>query len=230
MNTETTAPSNTDVPEITSVAFAAYDATNVPAVLAGMRLSKCQYKKDKETGVLPHVNSVVIIPEVLEADINSDQWTTLMPHVLAMLEATQDKLIKECHMSGVASVPFDTISITGILDKLESEGEGRLNKEKIFSWFDADVRELLVVAFGDKLGITDEPTEAEQAQLDKTVGIYRDRFGALAGANSSFIPSECDKLINALVVTENDKSVLGSRFITRLDAMKNKEDNLMDLL
>ena len=203
--------------EVTAFDFQDYDPKAVPALPAGHRMSKCQYKEDKKTGV-KRDSSFLFLPEVVEP--TGDWLVTFMPHFIGMMETAQDKLIKAIHVNDVSTVQARDVDYAAILESLEATGEGRLTTEKVLSWFDTEVKDLLIVAFADNLGISNEPSEEEAKQLSANVEIYRTRYGALAGNNSVFVPEECDKLLKALVVTGVKDTGLGVRFTLKLEKIK----------
>lgn len=206
-----------------SYSFVEYDSAHAPVPSTGNRVSKCLYRSDSKEG---HANSYIELLALTEADI-TEHLTVLMPHFVSYCESVQDDIIKALHKSKFTAVDASSISMDAVIDKLESAGEGRLNKDQVFSWFDAEMADTLLVAFADKLGVTDTPTEAEQEKLDLILATYRTKYGALAGGKSKFMPEEAEKLQQAIVVAEADQSSLGARFVARLVKMQEPEEDLL---
>jgi hypothetical protein len=204
---------------VTAYQFKQYDPKAVPENGAGLRFSKCQYREDKKAGTAAKDSACIEIPEMTEVEV-TDNITVLMPHILGLLEDTQDAIVKEHHKGSYSEVLASSIDIAAVIDRLDATGEGRLNKEKVFQWFDTDVKDMLMLAFAEKLGISDTPTTEELVRLATTLEVYKVKYGALAGANSHFMPEECDKLIKAITVASAESSVIGTRFIRRLEKMK----------
>ena len=205
--------------------FADYIATAAPTVTADHRLSKCQYRGDNAEKL---TSSYIQVPVFTDAEIE-EQMPVLMPHLVSYLEDKQDSLVKVAHKAGFSGVDSSTIDLAAVIDLLEATGQGRLNKELIFKWFDADMSDSLTVAFADKLGISENPTAEDEARVAGVIASYRVKFGALAGGKSTFVPEEAERLQRALEVTEAISTVLGARFNTRLEAMKKPADLLESL-
>lgn len=212
---------NSAVP--TTYSFQAYDS-GTPAVPAtGNRIAKCLYRSDSKDGL---ANSYIELPELSEDSIK-EQMTVLLPHVVTYLESVQDEIVKTAHKGKYEAVQVEAVSLESIITRLESAGEGRLNKEQVFAWFDESLKDMLIVAFADKLGLSDEPSEEEAAKLDVIVDTYRIKYGALAGGKSRFMPEEAEKLKAAIEVAEAADTSLGVRFIARLNKMQEPEKDLL---
>lgn len=203
----------------TSYSFQDYDAKHAPTASDGNRIAKCLYRSDNKEA---RTNSYVEVPSFTEAEV-TDQLVVLMPHLITYLETVQDGIIKGYHTSSYTEVFESAIKLNAVIDKLESAGEGRLNKEQVFSWFDETMKDSLTVAFADKMGLSDEPSEAEEERLTAIVDAYRTKLGALAGGKSRFMPEECVRLQQAIDVAEADETPLGARFMQRLEKMQEPE-------
>ncbi len=209
-----------------TLTFAPYDAKAPIAPATGNRLSKVQFRGDQAKKFKP---VFIEVAEISEDTIN-ENMTVLMPHLMNLVTATQDTIVREHHTSGYLEVSADAISFDAIVDKLESTGEGKLNKEKIQAWFDADVKDLITVAFADKWGYSDTPSEQEEKKLAELVTTYRNNYAALAGASSSFLPDTCNSMIKVLEVTEANSTSIGKRFVARLAKMRDKKEVVVESL
>lgn len=211
--------------------YAPYDAQLPIKVGEGERLVKCLYKTNKQTGKAAGTNSYILVPEShLSEQVVLDNAAKLAPYISAFLQDQEDKLIKEHHVKGGLGFSDTWLGLDKILEALDSAGQGnRLNKEKIETWFASDMQELLLVAFADKMGISDTPTEAEMAKLLEVVAVYRAKFASLASGKTAYRKEEAELLQRALDVTGlAENNLLGERFYARLESMKNTTHN--DLL
>jgi len=222
-NNTATQDTTDTAPAATAYAFAAYDAQHSPAPATGNRISKCLYRSDSKEAL---ANSYIELPELAEAEVQ-EQLTVLMPHLISYLETVQDSIVKASHKSGYDAVQASAVALPAIIDKLESTGEGRLNKEAVFAWFDSSMADMLMVAFADKMGISDQPTEAEEERLSATLNVYRVKYGALAGGKSVYMPEEAEKLVKAIEVAGAADTSLGARFVARLNKMQEPEEDLL---
>ncbi|MCP5010486.1 MAG: hypothetical protein GY942_10940, partial [Aestuariibacter sp.] len=201
------------------LAFEGYDSKAVPTAETGTRISKVLYKAAGEGKEASGTNSFLRAP-VVTAEQVTEHLVVLTPHIVEYLHTVQDTLVKTAHKDGRDSLETSELDIAAIITKLESTGQGRLNKEAIFNWYDAEVADSLIVAFADKFGISDQPTEEEAAKLEVLNSNYRVKFGALAGGKSTFVPEQAEAMQKALETTGAIETVLGARFNTRLEGMK----------
>lgn len=206
--------------------FESYNSAAPVTPAAGMRLSKVLYRSDNAEA---KENSYISIPVISDAEV-TEQMTVLLPHLVSYLQDQQDSIVKKAHTGGFSSVTLDQICLTAVIDLLESTGQGRLNKEVIFAWYDADVADALMVAFADKLGLSDTPTDEESEKVAVIVATYRKNFGALAGGRSMFMPDTASAMQRALEVTGANHTALGARFVKRLEDMINPPTNLLESL
>jgi hypothetical protein len=212
-----------------------YDGKNKP--FTGQRLSKVTWKtcNDKNS---PYFNikreSKCVSLPVLVAQNIEDNMHALAPHLISYLHGVQDKMVREMLDAGnnVVSISTDSISIPAILEYLESSDEsGRLTKESVGAWFDSTLADQLAMLLGEKLGVSEIPTDSESAKVLEAVGAFKVKIAALAGGKTSYEPKVCKSLINALGLVAGD--VLASRFVARLNKMveeSEKQVDLMDLL
>lgn len=203
---------------MTSYNFKPYDPANPIAPATGNRLSKCLYRAD-DKGEKKEA-ACIELPELAESEVQ-ESMVALLPHVIEWLHGIQDGIVKDHHKGGYTAVEDSALEVSALIDTLEAAGEGKLNRDKVFTWFDSEVHDLLAVALADKMGLPDEPTDEQAAKLQEVVTVYRTRFGALAGGRSTFVPDEAEKLKRALEVTETDSTVIGTRMARRLDKMIN---------
>lgn len=217
-----------DIPPVT-YKYAPYDAQLPIKVGEGMRLVKCLYKTNAKTGKAAGKNSYILVPEQhLSEEVMVENAALLAPYVAAFMQEQEDKLIKDHHVSGGLGFSDSWLSLQKILEALDSAGQGnRLNKEKIETWFASDMEELLLVAFADKMGVGDSPTEAEMQKLAEITGVYRTKFASLASGKTTYRKEEAELLQRALDVTglSTDGNLLGARFYARLESMKTVQDN-----
>jgi hypothetical protein len=212
-----------------------YDGKNKP--FTGQRLSKVTWKtcNDKNS---PYFNikreSKCVSLPVLVAQNIEDNMHALAPHLISYLHGVQDKMVREMLDAGnnVVSISTSDISIPAILEYLESSDEsGRLTKESVGAWFDSTLADQLAMLLGEKLGVSEVPTDSESAKVLEAVGAFKVKIAALAGGKTSYEPKVCKSLINALGLVAGD--VLATRFVARLNKMveeSEKQVDLMDLL
>jgi hypothetical protein len=235
MNTETNSnnTNNTDIESAQLNRFSAYVSDMPIAIGEGMRLVKCLYKTNKQTGKAAGENSYILVPEShLSEEVIVSQIKALAPFVSAWLQSVEDVIIKDAHKSGSIGFADSFLSLDKITDYLESSGQSnRLNKEKIENWFNSDMQEPLIAAFADKMGLSDEPSETELERLLEISQVYKAKFASLASGKTMYKKEEAELLQKALDVTGAKDSIIGGRFNSRLEGMKTatSESLLMSL-
>ena len=209
--------------------FKAYDSQLPLAEIAGTRIVKCLYKENPKTGKKIAENSYVRIPtKHLSEEHIVSKVIELAPFVLSWLQEQEDKDIKSGHSKGLLSVHTSLMSMNLIIEKLEeSMVSTRLTKEKVGQWFDAEMSEVLQVLIADKMQLGDDAGVAELEKLDIIVAAYKGKYESLAGGKTSISKNECKAMIDVIIKCEADNTLLGSKFIGKLEAMSKKDEEIL---
>lgn len=212
--------------------FRPYDsALPVPAI-EGYRIVKCLYKAASKSKPAEHSNSYIRVPDHITEQAIVDNIATLVPYFVGWMQEQENVIIKEQHKSGVSTIEPSSLSIGAILAHLEATATGsRLNGEMIAAWFADSMRDNLAIAFAEKIGITDEPTEAQLTKLEAILSTYEGKYKSLASGKTAYRKEEAELLQRALEVTQAKDTLIGTRFYNRLEAMKTAtaDDLLMSL-
>lgn len=208
--------------------FKPYDALNVPAEIEGTRIVKCLYKADKD-GKKKRDNVYVRVPTAhITEDVVSDNVDKLAEYVVTFLQEIEDKGIKKAHATDQTQIYTDYLSLEKVIEALEeSEAGARLNGEKIKVWFAENLEETLSLVVMDKLGIVDTPTEEQASKVLAIVDAYRTKFASLASGKTMFKEADRLALIKAIGICEAGETLLGRKFITRLEGMTEKEKDAL---
>ena len=210
--------------------FKAYDNQLTIAEITGTRVVKCLYQVNTKTGVKAGDNSYVRIPTShLTEELIANRIAELTPYVLTYLQGIEDANIKADHKAGIVSVYTENLSLDKIIESLESSEAGsRLNKEKIEAWFNADCADKLAALFMEKLGIDVNCTdEVKLVKLEAVMNAYKDKFTSLAGGKTYIKEEDCQAMISVITSCDADKSLIGSRFVSRLTKMMTKVDDTL---
>ena len=182
----------------------------------GQRLAKVLYKTPKDGSVKPD-NKAVSIPVI--NDLAASELERLKPFIVAMVQDTQDAIVKELVETGATQVQDEQITVDCCIAWLATEAQGnRLTKEYIVEWFVDTLQDLLTVAIADKLGVGDTPSDADTVKVEQMVSAYKGSFAMLAGGKTSFPPAKADKMLKVLELVEGD--ALAGKFVSKLQAMK----------
>ena len=197
--------------------------------IAGYRNVKCLYKTNAKTGKVAADNSQIRIEDDITEKVITERVAELAPYLIGFLQGEQDKIVKKLHLQGMTLLSPKQYGLDAVVAALEAAGTGhRLNKEQIEQWFNTEMLEPLMVAFADKMGVSEQPTEAEEKKLETVLQVYRSKFGSLASGKTHYRKEDAESLQKALDITEATSGVLGERFYVRLEKMKT--DTVEDLL
>lgn len=205
--------------------FIPYDAkTTKPH--SGQRLARIMYKTDKATGKKPQ-SYCASIPQ-LHA-LTPPQMHALRDVIQEYCLSVQDAICKQRYEEGAISVSDEELSFDAIMEYVAEVQKGaRITGEAVKEWFTENLSESLAVAFADKLGISDTPTDADSKKLEQLCAGYRDNFAKLASGKTQFPASKATLMIKALSFASSDDS-LAARFRVRLEKMALATDDLMGL-
>lgn len=182
----------------------------------GQVLAKATYKG--RNGKAPEFASVCVsIPKM---DLNTEQILAAKDHILAMFEDCREKIIRGLHEAGKTSVNDAEIGFAACLEYLEDVKQGtRLSGEDVKQWFEESFADSLRVVFADKLGLGDNPNDAEVKQVEQRVNGYREACVSLASPRTLFKDAKAIALKDAITKHCNDSDPMAMRFVARLDKM-----------
>lgn len=189
-------------------------------------------KEDKAAGLTEKSKpSMCASIPVVSADVLSDSvMQAFKPYVLQMVLDTQDKIVRQFAENECSTVGDDDISVDAVLAYLDDESKGaRLTKEIIVEWFDGSLADSLALAFADKMGLSDTPTEDETKKLNQQIQVYREKLASLAGGKTVFAPDVAKKMIRALEFGAADDAMI-VRFTARCKKMMEEPKPAADMM
>ena len=172
----------------------------------------------------------VSIP-VMTAEIVAEHIDTLLPYVVGMVQATQDKLIRSFRVeSGADVIPESDFDMKSVLGYLAENGEGEtLTAEFIREWFVEDYCEVIKQWILQRPGCAHLPS----TEIDKKFAAITDVMTQFASGSKSRIVKpvlnmvltiakdvECDARLTQIALTAQRK----------LDAMNQVNDALEGLI
>ena len=163
-------------------------------------------------------------------DAEHIQSDTIRAYVEQCIMNVQNDLVRKVTDSGRNIITDSDISMEAVAEYLEATDEniGRISKDKIAAWFKDEMEETLIVAFADKLGVSDTPTADEEKKLAQACKGYQDVFATLAAKQPSIDPKIGERLLSALDMIPASAFSLRIRGITE-KAMKQPEIDLLAL-
>lgn len=211
--------------------FKAYDSQLAIPETEGTRIVKCLYQENKKTGKKAGENSYIRLPvSHITPEIIASRLDELTPYIMGFLFDKEDLIVKEAHKKGQLNFESSALSLDKIIEKLEeSELSGRLNKEMISAWFNEVISDDLAAQFAEKLGLHADSSDADISKLGKVIAAYKGKFESLASPKISLIDADCLALISVIKKVDSKQSLIGLKFIKKLEATmaKVEEDLLM---
>jgi len=159
------------------------------------------------------------------------------PAIREYLQGAYDMLVngavKELVIKGAQTVQFSELSV----EKLEayaaianeSSGIGQLSEASIKQWFDADARELVIVALADKLGISDTANDADVKRLEQIANQLRDNLAKLSSKKPVQFDERVRKALNMALEVSDTGDNMTSRLLAKLNTVVSADDMLMNL-
>lgn len=204
--------------------FYPYDSANPPLEASDSRICKIIVRNRKGAETDTSGSKYVRVPNAhITEDSVTERLDDLIPYFVDYLIGIEDSMIREDYKKGITSIYTEGLSLQKIIDKLESEESGsRLNSEVIADWFEKEVREYLQLAFADKLDIS-----PDDMKLVPVLEAYLTKFKSLASPKVSYVEEDRTAMLKVLEASEAKNSTIGKKIVKRLEAMKEKETDLL---
>lgn len=183
---------------------------------SGQRLSVARFKVSKDN---PNAKSqCVSIPKY---ELSVEERNALSTQINEWFWNQQDAIIRDRVVAGADAITDEEISVTAVLSYLTQQAAGeRLTGDSIKEWFVAELQDILLVAFADKMGIGNEPTDEQTEKLQRICNVYRDKFATLAGGRTVVDADSRQKMLKALELIDCSDGV-AAKLLARLNAQSN---------
>lgn len=200
--------------------------------LTGQRLARIIFKTDKD-GMKVAESQCVSIPGIDQKYVNLEDAETikrLIPHIVRILEDGQDTVIRAAFLAGKTSVSDADISFNAVMTALDAVASSdRMTKDSLEKWFDATMKDNLMILVADKLGIGDMPSELETKKINQMIARYRDGISALSGGKTSHGVAFAKSIIKVMEDCAPSDDMIVARLMPRLKKMVSEPD-MIDLL
>ncbi len=215
--------------------------SKVSQALSGQRLIKIGYKQTEamtKKGIKALPSICVSVPPIDPANVRY-HIDSLLPYVVALCENAQDNIVRGMNddSAGTLTIVQDSdLSMPRILAQLAADQEGeRLTKEKILQWSETSgLADALRLRCAELLGVSEEPSEEQNARIEQQVLQYKTMFSGLAGTKTCYELREATALRKALDLAAaynaafNDDP-LAARFSARIADMIENPKKAIDL-
>jgi hypothetical protein len=200
---------------------------------AGYRFSRLISKGGNSTSY------AVEVPAITAAQmLQAASYPALAAVMIAALEKLQDGICKRelgnaagGNAAGSNVITYSTLSLAELARFAEEDTNiGQLSEERIASWFESDVREMLIVALAERLGITETATDSEVKRCEQIANQTRDNLRKLASRKPVMFDERVKNALNwaldsAAASDDTMAARLKSKLNTTMDAI-----NLADSL
>lgn len=202
------------------------------SALSGQRMSKIGYKTEKKTGKQRFPSVCVSVPVILTEEITGS-LTALMPHIRAMIEDTQDKVVRSLYESSegaLSSVSDSEISVQACISFLEMESDSnRLTRETVINWFNSTLADNLTVYIAEKLNFND-PDDSQMKIISQHVSGYQEVLASLSGGATILATPQINGCKKALELVADSTDSMAARLMKRLVGMEKPPEKLKELL
>lgn len=194
--------------------------TGVTKPYSGQRLSTVTYKTDRTTQVKP--DSVCVSVPVITSNEVAAHINEFLPHIIALVQRTQDIIIRSIYESKRSVVSDEDISVSAVLEYLDSESTGgRITKVQAAEWFDTVIADPLAVALASRLGASVNPTQEQADHIEQLLNDFKDKISSLTAGNTRHNNDTITVLRKAISFAPAQDSI-AEKFIARLDVMSRK--------
>jgi hypothetical protein len=207
------------------------------AVFIPMELSKsrklsagnrwCKLIKKGTNSKLPE-SIAVEVPAALNVSEYMQQGV-IADAVAEYIASLQDAQIKALAIAGAKTIQYSQLtaeSLAQFVATSEDSGRiGQLSTERIINWFEADARDILIVALAERLGISETASDAEVKRLEQIANQTRDNLAKL----SSKKPVHFDTRVLSALNWALDVTATGDNITDRLKDKLNTPVTDIDL-
>jgi len=206
-------------------------ASKDKAVAAGNRW--CKLIKKGENSKLA-ASLAVEVPQ-MQVSILADAITkpAISEYLLASLEQLQNGYIKSRAEAGALSIQYSELSLVKLEEfaglENEASGIGQISSERITNWFNAELRDLWIVALSDRLGISESATDADVKRLEQIANQTRDNLAKLASKKPVHFDERVRNALNAALACANEDDSFAQRISAKLNIAVSDDDMLASL-
>lgn len=231
INTAITNNAGTLAQSLQSAVFIKMEDTKGKSVSSGHRW--CKLIKKGENSKLAH-SLAVEIPMLTGASLAAAlNYPSISEYLLSSLEQLQAGYIKSRAEIGATGIQYSELS----MDKLAefaaqdnaSNGIGQISEERIKHWFDAELRDLWIVALANKLGIAEDATQDDVNRLEQIANQTRDNLAKLSSKKPVTFDARVKNALNAALSCALDEDTFAPRLVAKLNVAVNDNDMLASL-
>jgi len=111
----------------------------------------------------------------------------------------------------------------------EANGIGQLSEERIKGWFESSLRDMWIVALADKLGISEDASEADVKRLEQIANQTRDNLAKLASRKPVSFDERVRNALNKALSFADAEDTFAPRLVAKLNQAVGADDMLANL-
>lgn len=162
--------------------FVKLDKDAKPAM--GQRLVRLIAKGTKNANLTESL--AVSVPRVTQDQV-ADAIDRLLPHIVGLVQDTQDKIIREFRIEhGREGVPEDVFSVDECIAYLDATAAGdRVSTEYLQEWFADEYRQVALAYISNAMGIDYSPAGDVPVAIEQKYNVLRDMFAGFSSPKYS---------------------------------------------
>jgi hypothetical protein len=230
METNTTINHGTLAPLLQSAVARPLESIKGKVASAGYRFCRLIAKGENSTLAQSYA---VEVPAITTAQmLQAASYPALAAVMIASLEKLQDGICKRelgttagsnaagSNAAGSNVITYSTLSLDELARFAEEDTNiGQLSEERIASWFESDVREMLIVALAERLGITETATDSEIKRCEQIANQTRDNLKKLSSKKPVMFDERVKAALNwALDSAAASDDTMAARLNSKLNA------------
>lgn len=157
--------------------FVKLDKDAKPAM--GQRLVRLIAKGTKNANLTESL--AVSVPRVTQDQV-ADAIDRLLPHIVGLVQDTQDKIIREFRIEhGREGVPSEVFSVDECIAYLDATAAGdRVSTEYLQEWFADEYRQVALAYISNAMGIDYSPAGDVPVAIEQKYNVLRDMFAGFS--------------------------------------------------
>lgn len=179
----------------------------------------------------------VAVPEFTARDVSEAiaKYPALVEEFISTLYAAQREIIIGLAASGTRTLQYSDITLDKVAASIvPKERAAKLSKDAIVNWYNSAAVDVMAVAIAGRLGISENPTDADMVRIQQVSNQVRDNLALLAAPAHKYDTRVRDSLnwaLDSIIAAGLDDSGMDARLKVRLNPAEGvKGVDLADLL
>lgn len=165
----------------------------------------------------------VEVPEFTAASVSEAiaKYPQLVDEFISTLYSAQREIIITLAAAGTRTLQYSDITLDKVAASIVPKVRAaKLSKDAIVSWYAGDVADVMAVSIAGRLGLGDNPTDADMGRIQQVSNQVRDNLALLAAPAHKYDTRVRDSLnwaLDSIIASELDASGMVERLKVRLN-------------